>query len=124
MEVTFKLNEKLSVKFNAENPMAIFESLSSLEEVFSEECCGKCGGNKLTHRIRKASQGKKEFDYPELICTACNAKLTFGQSDNGALFPVRYVREGKEYVKGPDGKNIKKGINGWVKYNHTTGKEE
>ena len=109
---------------DGENPLEIFEKLAMLQEVFCEDKCGKCGNTALSYRVRKVQDGKKEYTYPELGCNKCYAKLTFGQSDDGRLFPVRYQRKDKEYIKDKDGRNIPKGSNGWVKYNKETGKEE
>jgi len=125
MQIQQKVNDRVTVVADGENPMELFQQLSSLQEVFGENCCGKCGGTNLTYRIRKAQKGKDEYDYPEMVChsldiktgKACYAKLSFGQGDDGILFPVRFQREGKVYVKDADGKNIPKGANGWVRYN-------
>ena len=129
MQVEYKVNDRAVVVANGENPLEVFKNLATLQEVFGEEKCGKCGGTNFTFRIRKAQDGKKEYEYPEIVCHSyliedmnytnkkCYAKLTFGQSDDGILFPIRFKREGKEYVKDKDGKNIPKGDNGWVRYN-------
>lgn len=115
---------KVTLCADGENPLEIFQKLATLQEVFCESKCGKCGCEDLSYRVRNVQDGKKTYTYPEMSCSKCWAKLSFGQSDDGALFPVRYQRKDKEYLKDKDGKNIPKGANGWVKYNKETGKEE
>ena len=126
MKVQFSLNQKIGVEFDAETQLQMFEQLASLQEVFDQKECGKCKGTDFKFYIRKVQDGKDEYIYPELHCSnlSCRAKLTFGQMKGGSLFPVRYEREGKEYVKDAEGKGVKRGNNGWVKYNRETGKEE
>lgn len=141
MEVQVKVNSKVTVVADGKNPMEVFQNLSALQEVFGEEKCGKCEGTNFSFRVRKAKDGKKEYLYPEIVCHShlietnsdgiikdskklCYAKLAFGQSDDGILFPIRFKREGKEYVKDTDGKNIPKGSNGWVRFNFEKKLEE
>lgn len=93
--------------------------------MFGEEVCGKCGCKNLRYQVRSVPDGKKSsFEYFELVCSDCWAKLSYGQSDDGALFPVRYQREGKEYVRDENGNKVRKGTNGWVKFSKETGREE
>lgn len=129
MLAELQVTNKLKVTASGDNPLELFKELSTLQEIFGEGSCKKCikdkkPGTNLTYRIREVPDGKKVYTYPELVCQDCWAKFTFGQSDEGALFPVRYLREGKEYKKDADGKNIPKGEKGWVRYNKDTGKEE
>lgn len=104
--------------------LEVVKELAALEEVFSEAKCGKCGSEDIRFRVRSVQDGKKEYEYPEMLCGGCWAKLSFGQSEGGKLFPVRYEREGGEYKKDADGNYIPRGTRGWVKYNKETGKEE
>lgn len=138
MQVNLQVNDRTTVTANGDNPLAVFEELAMLQEIFGETSCKKCvkdnneikGGksdrscNNLTYRVRNVADGKKTYVYPELVCQDCWAKFTFGQSDDGVLFPVRFLREGKEYVKDKDGKNVPKGEKGWVRFNKATNKEE
>lgn len=123
MKIERWLSPRTCVTVEADTHMAIFEQLVAAQEVFGEKCCGKCKSENIEYVIRKASQGKKEFPYPEMRCKDCWAKLKYGQSDE-TFFPVRFKREGKEYVKDKDGRNIPIGDNGWVKYNKESGEEE
>lgn len=109
-----------------ENHLELFEQLSSLQEVFQQDKCGKCGNANLKFVVRKVQDGKKEYKYPEIRCSSpkCLAKLTFGGMEGGALFPVRFEREDGAYKKDANDKLIPRGSWGWVKYNKETGKEE
>lgn len=126
MQVQIKLNDRVTIVADAEKHTELFSQLVALQEVFNDGGCGKCNKTNLQYRVRKATdeKGKKEYLYYELVCSNCYAKLTFGQSDDGVLFPIRYQREEGEYLKDANGKNLPKGVRGWVKYNKETGKEE
>lgn len=115
---------KTTITADGSTQLEVFTNIASMEEVFCESKCGKCNSEEINFRVRNVTEGKKEYVYPEMVCKKCYAKLTFGQSEGGKLFPVRFEREDGEYKKGPDGKNIQKGSHGWVKYNKETGKEE
>jgi hypothetical protein len=116
MKVNFKVNNKVTVTAEGETQLEVFEQLGSLQEVFGEEKCGKCGGDSLAFRVRHVTDGKKEYTYPEMQCRSpkCFAKLSFGQQmESKNLFPKRKNEDGTE-----------KGKRGWVIYNKETGKEE
>lgn len=90
-EVFFKVNDRLTVKAEGENIAELFSSLSELQQVFSENKCGVCGGD-FTFAVRKVDAGKgKFFTYYECRCTntKCRAKLSFGQTEGGVLYPKR-----------------------------------
>lgn len=112
------------IQVEGKNDMEVFENMASAEEVFSESKCGKCGSTEIRYKIRPATDGKKQYKYPEMVCSKCYAKLTFGQGDDGKLFPVRFQRDGKDYVLDENGRRQPKGANGWVKYNRETKQEE
>lgn len=100
-------NQRLSVEFDAENQKSLWRQLSTFQEVFEESACGKCKSDNLKYVIRKTSKGNKEYEYFELRCNDCGAKLPFGLLDDGSdgLFPKRKV----------DGEY--RGKYGWVKWN-------
>lgn len=126
MKVEFKPSEKITLVAEGETQFDIFQTLAEMQEVFAEDACGKCKSKWLRFVVRNVQDGKKEYKYPELRCgnPSCRAKLTFGQSENGKLFPVRFKRQDGEYVKDENGRNIQKGNWGWVIYNKETGEEE
>ena len=122
-------NGRLNFEFEADNQVGAWKTLASLQEVFEESKCLKCGGENLRFVVRKSQykdKGKvKDCDYHELKCGSCGAKLAFGVLDDGSynLFPKRKDKEGQWL-----GKKIKEGEEvptyGWVKWNHDTQKEE
>lgn len=135
LTVEKRINDSTTVVAQGETQLDVFNQLASMQEVFGERECAKCGDPYIQYRTRKASKGKgksaKEFYYPELVCTnpKCRAKLSYGQAEGGLIFPIRYERETNEddvtvYVKDENGRNIPKGKWGWVIYNKETGKEE
>jgi hypothetical protein len=128
LKVQLRVSPTVHVVAEGETQMDVFQQIAEMQEVFGEQKCGKCGCTDLSYRVRKVPDGKKsEFSYPELVCQNkdCWAKLSFGQAkEDGKLFPVRFERDGKEYKKDANGKNIRRGSNGWVKFNKETNKEE
>ena len=113
MHVTFKVNEKLDVSFDANLQKDIFQGLATLSEVFGISKCGACNKPDIRYVVREASKGTKKYQYHELHCNNCRARLAFGQHDGekGTLFPKRKDAEGKYLAN-----------NGWVKY--TPGQKE
>jgi ribosomal protein L40E len=105
MEVTKKVGS-LTITFEAETQKEVFKYLSSLEEVFGETKCGKCGSENLRFVVRE-NDGN---EYYELRCLDCGAKLAFGANKKGGgLFPKRKDAEGSWL---PD--------KGWTKWNPKT----
>lgn len=105
MEVTKKVGS-LTITFEAETQKEVFKYLSSLEEVFGETKCGKCGSENLRFVVRE-NDGN---EYYELRCLDCGAKLAFGvMKKGGGLFPRRKDSEGNWL---PD--------RGWTKWNPKT----
>lgn len=130
MKVEYKLNDRVTVVGEGDTQLEVFETLATLEEVFGDRECGKCGSRNLGFRVRHVQDGKKEYTYPEMKCNECHAKLAYGQMEGGKLFPVRFERKDGEYVKVND-KNVPLGKKkdgkwsyGWVKFNKETNKEE
>lgn len=105
MEVTKKVGS-LTITFEGETQKDIVKQLSSLEEVFGESVCGKCGSENLRWVVRE-NDGN---EYYELRCLDCGAKLAFGvNKKGGGLFPKRKDGEGNWL---PD--------KGWTKWNNKT----
>ncbi len=78
MKVT-KTIGNLTVEFEGETQKDIFKQLSSLEEVFGEKVCGKCGSENLRFIVRE-NDGNEFY---ELRCLDCGAKLAFGAHKKG-----------------------------------------
>lgn len=117
MKISYQTkNGRITVELEADSPKALWRELASFQEVFEESQCGKCGNTDLRFTIRKATDKKnKEYEYHELRCPKCWAKLAFGILDDGkgGLFPKRKDAEGNNK---PD--------KGWVKWNPETNQEE
>lgn len=126
MQVQVKISPTTIITAEADTQMELFKQLSSLTEIFGEEKCQKCKSDQgFVYRVRVVTDGKKTYEYPELVCRNrdCRAKLSFGQSDGGTLFPKRYQQKDGEHVLDENGKKVIKGVWGWASYNPET-KEE
>lgn len=125
MKVQVKVSGDTYITAEADSQNDLFKQLASLTEVFGEPACGKCGGD-YTYNVRVVGEGKKQFTYNELRCSnkECRAKLAFGQSEDGVLFPKRYKQKDGEYVLDENGRRVVKGTWGWAIYNKDSGEED
>ena len=102
--------------FEAEVPhaKAAFEAVAGIQEIFEEPGCGCCQATELRCRVREV-RGYKFF---ELVCCACGARLSIGQSkDLATLFPRRVDKDGAAIGE--------PGARGWYVYNgHDTPEPE
>ena len=99
------------VEVDGDNQKDLFEQAAQVDEVFGEETCMKCNKSNIKFTVRTAQDAKgKVFKYYELHCKDCFAKKTFGQKEDGTLFPHRKSEDGK-YL--PD--------SGWVRWNKEKG---
>lgn len=109
---------KVQVEAEGDTLVAVYEELSSLEEIFGcKTACKYCkSSDHLRHIVRKVKKGTKTFKYYELHCFTpigpqakpCGGKFCFGVSNEepkGGLFPQRKDKEGKY-----------KPNDGWSKY--------
>jgi len=114
IEVSYRPNADMVLKIEARDIKDVFQQLGPLQEVFNCCKCGKCGSEK----IRLVHRKPDKFDFYELLCTACGAKLSLGQNDSGNLFPRRYEQDPDDPKKPlmKDGKKIWLENGGWVKY--------
>jgi hypothetical protein len=99
-----KVSRNLVVEAEAENEQKLFEAIASVEEVFAERECGRCGCQDLQFRVRSRSNNK----FYERVCLnpKCRAVLSFGvHRAGGTLFPRR-----------KDEADAKLPNNGWVKW--------
>lgn len=102
---------EMTVELECETQKELFKELAKLDayrEVL-EEPCGKCGSTNLRRNVRTAGQ-KDEYEYLELCCNKCRAKLPISEHNNkqGTLYPNRVENDTK----------------GWVKWNPETKQEE
>jgi hypothetical protein len=129
LELFHKINAKTTVKVEGDNPQAVFQNLATMQSVFSVDKCGCCGSDDLKYVARKAQgQKNKVYEYLELWCSKCYARLSFGISDDGQIYPKlkisqlaveksesdkKRAEENEEYAK----KNYGNLMNaGWFKY--------
>lgn len=112
MQVQMKVAPQVIVTAEGDNHIELFDQLASLQEVFSNDKCGKCGSTALKFVSR---QDKEENDYHELQCTKCWAKLAFGHHKKGkSLFPKRKDDDKGTVTGEPNGWLP---TNGWLKWN-------
>lgn len=84
-----------------------FTQLNMVQEVFEETTCGKCNSDQIKFRHRQTQKDKKTYDYYEMICEKCRARLSYGcHQEGGTLFPKRKDEDG----------NYDKQSRGWVKW--------
>ena len=101
MKASFRVKPTLLVEIESETESQLWKDLASLQEVFGESKCGKCGCEDLKMIVRTVD----ENEYFELRCTKCFARLSYGQhKKGGGLFPKR-----------KDGENNYLPNGGWVK---------
>lgn len=115
MEVTYKPSAKLLIKFEVKDIKELFQELSPVQEVLEENAvCGKCGATDIRYIHRVA----EKFDFYELKCQKCRAKLSLGQNSEGNLFPRKYHQDPVDPKKPlmKDGKVQYMKNNGWSIY--------
>ena len=120
MRVEYKVNEYVTVVAEADEYKDVFKQLAKLQEAFGERACGKCGSAnlKFVHRV------SGEYDFYELKCMDCRAKLEFGQGKD-TFYPKRMVTDAKgKAVKNEDGKAKYRPDHGWMIFNKDTGENE
>ena len=117
MKIQKKINDTTFIEGVGETHTEIFSNIASLQEVFGNDTCGKCGCKDIRFVVREVPdpdpKSKKIYKYFEMHCQArnCRARLSFGQhTEGGTLFPKR--KDGDDYL--PD--------NGWLRYDKDSGK--
>jgi hypothetical protein len=85
-------NGRFTFEVEGKTQKDLFEGISDLQEVFEADVtCGLCNAMDLRFEVRTVSG----FKFYELRCFACNARLGFSQSKDGAtLFPKRKSETG------------------------------
>ncbi len=109
----------ITITAEEESTLELFKSLAMLEEAFAgNEQCGKCNSTDLKYVWRVSESEGETYEYPDLVCQECKAKLHFGQSKDGSVYSKRFQtgKKGKT-IKDSEGKSVKVGANGWLKYN-------
>jgi len=83
---------RLVIEIEGDTIKSLFQQIGPVAEVLdADNACGKCSSPNIYPRARTA-QG---FDFYELVCSDCGAKLSFGQNKaGGGLFPKRVDEHG------------------------------
>ena len=92
MEAQYRaFNGRLVIKVEGANIKDIFKAISPIAEVLDQDqVCGACKSPNIRLRHRVTTKGRDSFDYYELACGACSARLELGQlKQGGGLFPKR-----------------------------------
>ncbi len=87
MQIQYKVNDKMVVVVEGDTLLETFKQLGDAQQVFSVNQCGCCKSTDIKFVLRKAVSGKKEFAYPEIHCQKCRARLSYGQSEGGIIYP-------------------------------------
>jgi len=117
LKASAKLTPTLVIEVEGETQKDLFHELASAHEVFGEKQCGLCSSTNVRPVWRTVSKttGKKveSFDYAEVRCDDCGAKLAFGMMmEGGRLFPKRKLnKDGQPDNEGEYGRH-----KGWHKW--------
>ena len=69
------------------------------KEAFGEQISGKCKSDELRFVRRETKDGNDTYEYFELRCNKCRAKLTYGiNKKDGTIYPKRYETDKKGKV--------------------------
>ena len=124
MKVNLQVTDRLSILVEGETLKDVFTQLSGAQEVFSTATvCGCCKGADIRFVVRSAASGKKNFDYFELHCLNfnCRARLPFGQSEGGVLYPKKTLSslkgEGEADARGQEAKAHAETHGGYLPHN-------
>ena len=107
MKAQLKVRSDLIIEIEEDKQVNLFKALASIQEVFGQKRCGKCGSSDLQFTVRAVDKSK----FLEIKCNKCFAKLAISphDSDAGTLYPKRTGKDDAgETVWLPD--------NGWVKW--------
>jgi hypothetical protein len=113
-DFVYEPRKDLKISFTAASQEDIFEQLSKLHDIFSEDECGKC----KSHNLRFVRRVVGKFTFHELKCLDCGAIISFGKSDTG-LYAKRYEMDGTS-PKIVNGKKVYLADSGWLKWNEAT----
>lgn len=74
----------------------VFRQIAKASEIFgAADKCGACGKGNVRFVVRDVADGKKSYEFFELWCLDCRARLSFGKlSDGSGLFPKRKNEDG------------------------------
>ena len=92
MNVTYSTpNGRMSVEFQVDTQVDLFQQLAFFQEVFGEASCGKCGSENLRFVVRNVEDNL----FYEIRCQDCGARLELGvMKKGGRLYPRRKDKDG------------------------------
>lgn len=93
MKATYhSANGRIHFEMDADNPKALWKKIALVQEIFdTDHNCGCCDSVNIRFRSRQVD----DFEFFELGCMDCFARLQFGQNKKGGgLFPKRRDEEG------------------------------
>ncbi len=116
MKANWKFGE-MYFEFEAATPKDLFVQIAAAQTTFQDTVCGSCGSGDIVYIDREAVSGKKTYQYLEISCQKCKAKLSFGQKEGGVIYPKRTKTDddGKS-VKDENGKTVYLEKGGWTKF--------
>lgn len=100
LKVEQYVSDKYKLVVEAEDIKQLFRELKPASEIVgAAQKCGNCGSTNISFIVREAADTKnpkKMYEFFELKCEKCKAKLQFGQLSDGSegLFPKRKDDEG------------------------------
>src|SRR5687767_1953475 len=113
ISVQMKVSPKTIVTVEGEKVKEIHAALAQLSEVYAEPCCGLCKSTSVIPNHRVAGK----YQYYELKCVDCNARLALGQpNEGGGLYPKRKLGPDGQPTKTDDPKGKTGAHRGWHKF--------
>lgn len=111
-----------TIVVEGETQKDLYREVCRAHEVFGERRCGVCASEDIYPfwRVSSKQVGRKteEYDYPEMRCRKCGARLTYSFNlEGGTMFPNRRLlpdgqpATGESRERGTHGPH-----NGWTKW--------
>lgn len=122
MKVNWKFGD-MDFEFEGQNTKEVFRQIASAQVTFQDSKCGACGSDQIVYIDRTAESEGEKYEYLEIQCSKCRAKLSFGQGKDGSLYPKR-AKTGKKGKVVKDGeKTLYLENSGWVKFDASSREE-
>jgi hypothetical protein len=101
MKVQFKVSDAIIIEAEGDNPKEVFAQLAEMQEVFQHSGCGMCKNKNIRFVVRTADK----YEYPEMRCMKCGARLSFGNQEGGKMYPKRTWNSLADEKKSDERKN-------------------
>ena len=91
MKITYQ-SGPVAIEATGETVKDVFKQLATAQEVFcADQECGCCKSKNLRFQSRQVD----DFEFYEIACIDCHARMAFGQAKKGGgLFPKRKDEDG------------------------------